>query len=99
MIIILECLQSRKYCKAILDDLLLFTLIKKLHISKLEGLLKVLLKNGLKNSTKKCQLFRRELQYMGNTIFIKDRRVCVKPLRIRLETIQKIKGSNDNQGL
>ena len=23
---ILECLQSRKYCKAIMDDLLLFTL-------------------------------------------------------------------------
>ena len=26
----------------------------------------------------KCQLSRTELQYMGNTIFIKDRRVCVK---------------------
>ena len=32
---------------------------------------------------KKCQLFRAELQHMGNTIFIKDRRVCVKPLRRR----------------
>ena len=28
---------------------------------------------------------------MGNTIFIKDRRVCVKPLRSRLEAIQKLK--------
>ena len=28
---------------------------------------------------------------MGNTIFIKDRRVCVKPLHSQLETIQKIK--------
>ena len=27
---------------------------------------------------------------MGNTIFIKDRRVCVKPLRNRLEAIQKL---------
>ena len=26
---------------------------------------------------------------MGNTIFIEDRRVCVKPLRSRLEAIQK----------
>ena len=26
--------------------------------------------------------------YKGNTIFIKDRRVCVKPLRSRLEAIQ-----------
>ena len=35
--------------------------------------------------------FRKELQYMGNTMFIKDRRVCVKLLRRRLETIQKLK--------
>ena len=74
---ILECLQSRKYCEAIMDSLLLFTPSKKLHIAKLEDLLKALLKNGLKISPKKCQLFRTELQYMGNTIFIKGRRVCI----------------------
>ena len=28
---------------------------------------------------------------MGNTIFIKERRVCIKPLHSRLEVIQKIK--------
>ena len=87
---ILDCLQSRKYCEAIMDDLLLFTPSKKSHIAKLEDLLKALLKNGLKISPKKSQLFRTELQYMGNTIFIKDRRVCVKPLRSRLEAIQKL---------
>ena len=27
---------------------------------------------------------------MGNTIFIKGRRVCIKPLRSRLEAIQKL---------
>ena len=27
---------------------------------------------------------------MGNTIFIKDIRVCIKPLRSRLEAIQKL---------
>ena len=63
-----------------MDNLLLLTPTKKSHIAKLEDLLKVLLKNGLKISSKKCQLFRKELQYMGNTIFIKDKRVCVKPL-------------------
>ena len=62
-----------------MDNLLLFTPMKKSHIAKLEDLLKALLKNGLKMSPQKCQLFRKELQYMGNTIFIKDRRVCVKP--------------------
>ena len=34
---------------------------------------------------------RKELQYMANTIFIKDRRVCVKLLWSRLEAIQKLK--------
>ena len=88
---ILNSSQSRKYCEAIMDDLLLFTLSKKAHMDKLEDLLKVLRKNGLKISPKKCQLFRTELQYMGNTIFIKERRVCVKPLCSRLEAIQKVK--------
>ena len=80
---ILDCLQSRKYCKAIMDDLLLFTPSKCSHIGKLEDLLKALLKNGLKISPKKCQLFRTNLQYMGNMIFIKDKRVFIKPLRNR----------------
>ena len=74
-----------------MDDLLLFTPSKKVHMDKLEDLLKALRKNGLKISPKKCHLFRTELQYMGNTIFVKERRVCVKPLHSRLEAIQKVK--------
>ena len=85
---ILDCLQSRKYCKAIMDDLLLFTPSKGSHMNKLKDLLKALLKNGLKISPKKCQLFRTNLQYMGNEIFIQNRKVCVQPLRNRLEAIQ-----------
>ena len=46
---ILNTLQSRKCCEAIMDDLLLFTSSKKAHIAKLEDLLKALRKNGLKN--------------------------------------------------
>ena len=72
-----DCLQSRKHCEAIMYDLLLFTPSKKAHIAKLEDLLKALFKNGLKISPKKCQLFKTELQYMGNVIFIKDKKVCV----------------------
>ena len=93
-----NCLQSKKYCEANMDDLLLFTPSKELHMSKLENLLKALLKNGLKISPKKCQLFRTELQYMGNTIFIKDRRVCVKPLRNRLEAIQNLQLPTTTKG-
>ena len=87
---ILCCLQSRKNCQAIMDDLLLFTPSKKSHIDKLEHLLKVLLKNGLKLSPKKCQLFKTSLQYMGNEIFIQNKRVCMQILRSRLEAIQKL---------
>ena len=69
-------LQSKKYCEAIMDDLLLFTPSESSHIAKIEDLLKALLKNGLKIYPRKCQLFRTNLQYMGNMIFIKD----IKPL-------------------
>ena len=49
---ILDCMETRKHYKAIMDDLLLFTPTKKVHMAKLEDLLKALLKNGLKISPK-----------------------------------------------
>ena len=82
---ILNCLQSRKYCEVIMDDLILFTPSKESHINKLEDIMNALLKNGLKVSPKKCQLFKTSLQYMGNKIFIENQKVCMKPLRNRLE--------------
>ena len=84
---ILSCLQRRKYCEAIMDDLLLFTPTKSSHFDKLEDLLKALCKNSLKISPKKCQLFKTHLQYMGNTIFIRDKRVYVRPLRSWIKVI------------
>ena len=95
---ILSCLSSRKYCEAIMDDLLLFTSNKQVHFEKLIDLLRALCKNSLKISSKKCQLFKTELQYMGNTIFIKEKRVCVKPLQSRLEAIQKLKPPTHQKG-
>ena len=59
-----------------MDDLLLFTPSEGSHVDKLEDLLKALLKNDLKISPKKCQLFRTNLQYMGNEILIQNKRVC-----------------------
>ena len=94
---ILDCLQSRKYCEAIMDDLLLFTLSKETHMKKLD-LLNALLKNGLEISAKKCQLFKTSLQYMGNKIFIKNKKVCVKPLRNMLEAIQKLQPPKPPKG-
>ena len=88
---ILNCLQSRKYCEAIMDNLLLFTPMKSAHFDKLEDLLKALHKNGLKISPEKCQLFKTDLQYMGNMIFIRNKRVCVRLLRTQIEAIQKLR--------
>ena len=71
-----------------MDDLLLFMPNKQSHFEKLEDLLKALCEHGMKISPKKCQLFKTELQYMGNTIFTEDRHVHVKPLGSRLEPIK-----------
>ena len=55
---ILDCLQSGKYCEAIMDDLLLFTPTKTFHFDKLEDLLKALCKNGLKiPSRQNCSIW------------------------------------------
>ena len=59
-------------------------------MTKLEDLLKALLTNSLKRSPKKCQLFRKELQFMCNTIFIHEIRVCIRPFYHGLEAIQRL---------
>ena len=38
------------------------------------------------------------LQYMGNEIFIENKKVCVKPLRSRLEAIQKLQPPKTPKG-
>ena len=81
-----------------MDDLLLFTPSKDTHMNKLEDLIKALLKNGLKISPKKCKLFKTSLQYMGNEIFIQNRKVCVQPLRNRLEVIKKLQPPKTAKG-
>ena len=81
-----------------MDDLLLFTPSKEAHMSKLEDLLRALLRNGLKISPKKCQLFKTSLQNMGNEIFIENKKVCVKPLRNKLEAIQEPQPPKTHKG-
>ena len=95
---ILGCLQSKRYCEAIIDDFILFTPSKESHMNKLEDILSASLKNRLKISPKKCQLFKTSLQYMGNEIFIESKKVCVKPLKNRLEAIQKLQPPKTPKG-
>ena len=75
-----------------------FTPMKSSHFEKLEDLLIALHKNGLKISPKKSQLFKTDLQYMGNTIFIRDKRMCVRPLRNQIEAIQKLEPPTTTKG-
>ena len=53
---ILDHLQNRKYCKVIMDDVLLFTPSKGSHIDKLEDFLKALLKKWLKDFPKEVPI-------------------------------------------
>ena len=55
---ILNCLSSRKYCEAIMDNLLLFTPPKQSHYEKLKDLLKASCKNGLKISPRNVSCLR-----------------------------------------
>ena len=73
-----------------MDDLLLFTPSKSSHTTKIEDLLKALLKNGFKISPKNYQLFMINLQFMGNMIFIKDKRVYIKQLRNQTRSNTKV---------
>ena len=53
---LLDCLQSKKYCEAIMDDLLLFTPSNVSHMDKLEDLLKALLKKWIKDFSKEMPI-------------------------------------------
>ena len=96
---ILDCLQSRKYCEVIMDDLLLFTPSKETHMNKLEDLLKALLKNGLKISPKKCQLFKTSLQYMGNEIFIENKKSMCETTKEQARSNSEATTTKNTQGM
>ena len=81
-----------------MDDLILFTPSKEFHMNKLEDILSALLKDGLKISPNELQLFKTSLQYMGNEIFIESKKVCVKPLKNRLEAMQKLQPPKTPKG-
>ena len=73
--ILLENISYRSQYIAIMDDLLVHSLIKH-HMDRLESLLQAIVKHGLELSPKKCQLFRKELVYIiGNSSTIKDQRM------------------------
>ena len=72
--------------------------MKRISYKQIGRHIESFIKNGLKISPKKCQLFKTSLQYMGNEIFIENKKVCVKPLRSRLEAIQKLQPPKTPKG-
>ena len=85
---ILSYISDRSRYVANMADLLLHS-PRHSHWKYLEDLLKALLKSVLKIPPKKCWLFTTELKSVGNTIFIKDKRISIKPLKTRLKATQK----------
>ena len=63
-----------------MDDLLLFTPLKVSH-GQIERFIKGIVEEWITDFPKECQLFKTNLQYTGNEIFIQNKRVCVQPLR------------------
>ena len=74
---------------AIMDDLLIHS-TKAQHWLLIEQLLQSTVKNGLRLSPKKCQLFKTNLVYMGNKFVISEKNITVTPLKSRTEVISKI---------
>ena len=73
-----------------MDDLLLFTATKKSHMAKLIDLPKVLLKNGLKISPRKSQLFRKEVQYMGTLYLLKTEEYVLNHCKVDLKLFRNL---------
>ena len=79
----------RKKHLAIMDDILTHSK-REDHIGHLIDLFKAIMRNGLKISPRKCKLFKKELVFMGITILVEDGMPKMRPLKTRIDAIQKV---------
>ena len=68
---VLDEIPDKKHVLAIMDDCMI-NFKRRDHLNHLIALLKALIRNGLKTSPRKCQLFQQKLTYMGQTLLIKE---------------------------
>ena len=80
-----------------MDDLMIHGL-KGNHWDKLEALFQAMIKQGLKVSPKRCQLFMKHLIYMGNVFHINGSTISITPLQSRIEAIQKLQPLTNVKG-
>ena len=84
-----EIPDHRKNHLAIMDDCLVFS--KKYdHLKHLTDLFKALIRNGLKISPRKCNLFKTSLVYMGHQVSIIDGIPHITPVKSRVDAIVKL---------
>ena len=72
---------GQPYCRAQMDDLIIFSKDKQSHIRHLKYVFLALIKHQLKISPKKCQVFMKLIQFLGHEIAIIDGRPCIKPMK------------------
>ena len=84
---VFDVIPDRKHILVIMDDCMSHS--KRIdHLNHLTALPKAQIRNGLKISLQRCQLFRQKLTYMGETLMIKDKTLCIVPLRSKVDAMQ-----------
>ena len=86
---LLDSMTDRDKIIAIMDNLLLHS-TKDTHMSLLVNLFETMIKNGLKLSPKKSQLFVKELVYLGTLFTVKMQGLIITPLLTRVDAIKNI---------
>ena len=86
---LLDSMTDRDKIIGIMDDLLLHS-TRDTHMSLLVNLFETMIKNGLKLSPKKSQLFLKELVYLGTLFTVKTQGLIIIPLLTRVDAIKNI---------
>ena len=86
---LLDKIPDKKHFLGIMDDFIFHSKGND-YLNHLIALLKALIRNQLKISPKKCQLFREKLTYMDQTLLIKDEAPYITPMRSVGDAIQRL---------
>ena len=86
---VLDEILNRKHFLAIMDDCMIHSK-RKDPLSHLMALIKVLIRQGLNISPRKCQLFQQKFTYMCQILLLKDNTTCITPMRSKTDAIQRL---------
>ena len=86
---LLDSMNTQANIIAIMDDLLIHSTRRK-HTELLECLFEMMIKNGLKLSPEKSQLFMKELVYLGTLFHIEGNNMNITSLHTRIDAIMNV---------